>query len=177
MENELVTALRDLLNYVGGWDIKDTAHPIYKAQRALERAEGKRPTFFEWFDGVNAATFATPAGAFMKENGFAIAHTGGGCLAWSKAQGDWELWIVDGDAGLGAEEHGDAFQTAMDFSCQIQNKDGDFIEGLSGTTIAECIDWGNAALADPDAAQKAFREACNHRDSGRGECVHCGKAL
>lgn len=137
----------------------------------------KRPTFWQWFGGVEKDALASPAGVFMKGHGYGIAHTGGGCLAWEKRGTDWQVWVTDGDAGLGVEEHGAAFQTARDFGCMLTNEDGDFVNGPQGSTIEECIEWGQTALADPAAAQKAVQDECRHRDSGRGECVHCGKAL
>jgi hypothetical protein len=33
------TALHDLLNYTGGWDLKDEEHPIYKARMVLEKEQ------------------------------------------------------------------------------------------------------------------------------------------
>ena len=34
----VIDALIELLQYNGGWDLKDENHPIVKARRALERA-------------------------------------------------------------------------------------------------------------------------------------------
>jgi hypothetical protein len=38
-EERLEEALRELLQYTGGWDIKDPKHPIFKARRALGEDE------------------------------------------------------------------------------------------------------------------------------------------
>ena len=44
MENELAKALRELCDYIGGSDIRDRNHPIYKAHKVLERFErSKKP--------------------------------------------------------------------------------------------------------------------------------------
>ena len=37
MVEDYKTALHDLLNYTGGWDLKDEEHPIYKARMVLEK--------------------------------------------------------------------------------------------------------------------------------------------
>lgn len=37
-EADVAGALLELLQYSGGWDLKDKDHPIVKARRALERA-------------------------------------------------------------------------------------------------------------------------------------------
>jgi hypothetical protein len=42
--NNVHQALRDLLDYTGGWDLEDEAHPIVRARRALE---GERPKTVE----------------------------------------------------------------------------------------------------------------------------------
>jgi hypothetical protein len=34
---EYKTALQELLNYTGGWDVTDESHPIYKARKLLEK--------------------------------------------------------------------------------------------------------------------------------------------
>lgn len=38
-EEQLEEALRELLQYTGGWDIKDPKHPIFKARKALGEDE------------------------------------------------------------------------------------------------------------------------------------------
>jgi len=37
MIDQYKTALQDLLNYTGGWDITDKDHPIFKARAALNK--------------------------------------------------------------------------------------------------------------------------------------------
>lgn len=38
-EIALRRALRNLLNYTGGWDLTDKSHPIVQARKALERTK------------------------------------------------------------------------------------------------------------------------------------------
>lgn len=139
----------------------------------------KNTRFFAWFDGVTAEADKTPAGQFMAGHGYTITHTGGGCLAWEKRLPgtDFAIWICDGDAGLGIEEHGDKFQVATDFGCMLtHHESGDYANGLGSVTVAECIAWGEAATANPD--QLVAQEQCSkHRDNGRGICCDCGKVL
>jgi hypothetical protein len=122
-----------------------------------EALKASSARFWTWFDGVNANAKESPAGAFMAAQGYTIAHTGGGCLAWEKklsADSQWSVWIVDGDAGLGIEEHGDAFQTATDFGCMLtHDESGEFVNGLQETTIGACMAWAERALANPGGIQ------------------------
>jgi hypothetical protein len=36
---EVLAALREILNYIGGWDLKDPNHPIVKTRELMERME------------------------------------------------------------------------------------------------------------------------------------------
>ena len=38
LQHELTTALNDLLNYTGGWDLTDPEHPIVKARAVIAKA-------------------------------------------------------------------------------------------------------------------------------------------
>lgn len=134
--------------------------------------------FFAWFNDIEREAAATPAGAFMASHGFTVAHTGGGCLAWSKRVDGkpWSVWVTDGDAGLGIEQ-GLEFKSARDFGCMlIHDETGDDVSGPQETTIGACIDWAYGALSEPDSrlAQSRCRQ---HRDNGRGICCDCGKPL
>lgn len=114
-----------------------------------------RSAFFTWFDAVNANAAKNAAGAFMRDAGYTIAHTGGGCLAWEKKADTaphWSVWICDEGNGLGIEELGEAFQTAAGFMCQLcHDESGEFITGPQESTIGECMAWATRALADVDA--------------------------
>ncbi len=61
-----------------------------------------KPTYWQWFDGVVAKAAETEIGNIMKGAGYAVAHTGGGCLAWEKPlDNGGYLWICDEGNGLG----------------------------------------------------------------------------
>ena len=40
---DMLAALQNLLNYTGGWDLKDPEHPIVAARAAIAKAEGRTP--------------------------------------------------------------------------------------------------------------------------------------
>src|SRR5262245_32414203 len=59
-------------------------------------------TFWQWFDSVLQSAPLTEVGKLATAQGFSVAHTGGGCLAWEKVLTDEHyLWICDLGNGLG----------------------------------------------------------------------------
>lgn len=132
--------------------------------------------FFQWFDAVTSEAADTLIGKTMATAGYVVTHTGGGCLAWEKAaEGcNWCVWICEEDSGLGTDES----ESATIFGAMLNHVEtGDFINGPVKATLAECIAWGDAELADTLNGKHDAVAACRHRNDGRGRCIDCGAFL
>lgn len=135
-------------------ELGGTSAALVSPPVANDAGRASTSRFWQWFEGVEANARADVNGAFMANNGYSIAHTGGGCLAWEKKaspESQWSVWVVDDDAGLGLDLAG-AFQTSKTFGAMLCHDDsGEFINGPQGATIGECMAWATRAVADPDA--------------------------
>src|SRR4051812_14879710 len=99
--------------------------------------------FFAWFDKVAADAPNTAVGKVMVANGFAVGHTGGGCLAWQKRDDatGWEAWICDEENGLGT----DLDISAAEFLVGLHHDDGDYVQCDDALNLTDCLSWATAA--------------------------------
>lgn len=70
---------------------------FYLSRVAAHEAQANR--FFDWMDAQSDAM--QPAVAeFAKANSFSVYHTGGGCMALMREEGDWHVLLTDDDGSI-----------------------------------------------------------------------------
>jgi len=109
--------------------------------------EAKR--FFTWFDGVCERAEKSPVGKMLRPNGWQIAHTGGGCLAWQfdRADEKFYVWITYGGDGLG--ERVRKPDNSARFAVGLYGADGGWINPPEIVGLSKAMAWCDVALADP----------------------------
>ena len=110
--------------------------------------------FFTWLDNISAKGKASKAGAILTVQGWDVAHTGGGCLAWEKVRDDqrWYVWITNDEQDLG-EDCVDL--EAKRWTCGLygaQEDNDSWLNPNPAMSLADAIAWCEAALADPAQA-------------------------
>lgn len=97
--------------------------------------------FFEFLDAATAKAAESAVGKIMIENGYSVAHTGGGCLAWEKSDAatGWVIMICDEGNGLG-----DTLDEQ--YLVGLHANDGDFLECEDALSLMDCLAWGAAAI-------------------------------
>jgi hypothetical protein len=108
--------------------------------------EAKR--WFDWFDTICAKAKASPVGKILTARGFAISHTGGGCLAWEKSTATHYAWIT-GEDGVSLEDDATDPST-IEFIVGLYDQDGEIDEGDNPTIIGAvaAADWCDRALTE-----------------------------
>jgi len=103
--------------------------------------------FWKWWDRVQEAGKASPAGHVLSGMGFTIAHTGGGCLAWERTAGTNYVWITHEADTLG-EDVEDVEAAIWDVG--VYSADGDrFSMARPVTGLRAAIALAEKMLLDP----------------------------
>ena len=109
--------------------------------------EAKR--FFTWFDTVTDKASRSAVGKILTAQGWAVQHTGGGCLAWDKTNGKYFVWITSDGTDLG--ERVRKPEKAVWCLGLYSMRDNAWLNPPSVTGLAAAIKWCDEALANQNA--------------------------
>jgi hypothetical protein len=106
--------------------------------------------FWGWFDKVTEAAKASPVGKILTAQGWDVAHTGGGCLAWEKNTDKAYVYITFGNEELGehvADPETETWAVGV-YSVDINQNRFSMAQDIVGVTAA--LAKAEAMLANPD---------------------------
>lgn len=108
----------------------------------MENIQQSANRFFSWLEKVEAKAKRSRIGRLMAKEGYAVSHTGGGCLVWEKnlPNGHY-LWVCDLDQGLGEK-----FREAYLVGCY--DADGDF-DNNEVADLRAALAWCKERETDP----------------------------
>jgi len=112
--------------------------------------------YFAFLDRVTADAEASPAGKILKAAGFAVHNSGGNCMLWMKESPDRRAYLYlsaqfaddASDLGVGLA---DLARPVWAVGIYDTSDSGIFDENDDALSLADAIQWGDAAFASPDA--------------------------